>query len=368
MLKYCDKFTILAILISSFLFLILTGVYAFYLHSFSLGAKTPLLQLVLTSLRYVSPLIITMFGIFLLYIALTYPALKIIYSSQFNVEMYVQLDKYLHKELYLKYLKEFHRLFYPQHKYVGFIILITSIVLVYILFTFVRFITNNPYTSMMIVVALGPIIFPGTLLSITRAYVFVDVIVSFAEKGCKNSSELPQHVKQAIIALGLCNDVSKYFIDNKVTSGSTVLIVILISILSILFLGAKTIESLIETFRMTTVVTVEDIISALVSILLYAITFVMSLMYYAFIKSTLFILKLAYKSGRLGGTSTLARNLRKEVYNDIAIPIIVLFTEIIATILWEGELPNFITLLFRVLLSLSLAAVAYYFEVLIRGT
>jgi len=345
MFEYWDKFTISSILISFLFMLFFIYVFIYYLY------KIPLQQVIFVSLQYVPPLIAEVFGVFLLYNVLVYPALKIIYSSQFDVRAYVQLDKYLHGKLYLK---EFLRLFYPQRKYVGFIVLIIFIILIYVLFTL--FTANNLYTSMMVILTCGSIIFPGTLIGLARAYRFMDVIVSFAEKGCKNSSELPQHVKQAIITLGLCelcDGVSKYFIDHKVTLGSIVLIVMLISIS-----GAKSIRNLIRPDQSITMAT-PDSLSVFVPILfLYIIPFVMTTVYYIFTLSTLALVR---KSRRLDGTSTLVKSLLKEVYYDIAIPIVVLILKIIL----EGEQLNFITLLFDILMTLSLATVAYYFKVFV---
>jgi len=347
MREYWDMFTILGILISLLFMMFFIYVSIYYL------CKIPLQQVIFVSRQYVPPLIAEVFGIFLLYNVLVYPALKIIYSSRFDVKAYVQLDKYLHRKLYLR---EFLRLFYPQRKYVGFIVLIISIILIYVLFTL--FAANNLYTSMMVILTCGSIIFLGTTFGLTRAYLFMDVIVSFVEKGCKNSSELSQHVKQAIITLGLCDDVSKYFIDHKITLGSTILIVVLIS-----FSSAKPIGDLIRTVQSITMTTSESLesLSAFIFILfLYIIPFVMTTVYYTFTLSTVV---LACKSGRLGGTSTLVKSLLKEVYYDIAIPMIVLILKIIL----EGGQLNFITLLFDILMTLSLSAVAYYLKAFVPG-
>jgi len=220
-----------------------------------------------------------------------------------------------------------------------------------------RFTEINPYVSTMIITTLVFIIFFSPLLGLVHAHRFIDVILSFVEKGCKISSEHPQYVGQAIIALGLCCDVNKYLIDYKATVGSRVFILIIL-ILSV----AKPINNLMNTSQISSM-TAEDVISALVSIFLYSVTFALTAMYYAFAAFALVLIMLKRMLGKLGAISTLTAGfIVKEIYYDIAIPIAVLILKAMP----EGGSLEFITAYLDALVSLPLAAVAYYFKVFVE--
>jgi len=143
MFEYFDKYALLTILILILSMVLYIFIPAYYLY------KMPLQRLIFVSLWHARPLIIAVLAVSLFYNILVYPALKVIYSSRFDVKTYVQLDRYLHLKMgwgkalreflkdikdILKFSKNVLRGIISQRKYTGFIVIVIHLQSYYLVY------------------------------------------------------------------------------------------------------------------------------------------------------------------------------------------------------------------------------------------
>lgn len=297
---------------------------------------------------------------------LMYPLLRSIYSSGFdtNMEYYVKLDIYIQKCFWKGVV-------FNKFNVIALVLLIS-------LFIFSQFfITIWSIKALTIIFNLLFIVF-GLQFGYIRAKIYKSMLLD--RRDCRESSELPKDVKDAINILGLSNDPRKFFSDTKASIGLSTLIAIVLGYVAIFLAHGlkgfsfgsfegflqKSIELSFLSNNNNEALKQYGLELLFIS-LFYIFPFTLTIDYYVFVVQTLRYLRRWNISSQLDiRLSQLKRSLLVEISYDVAIP----FVSIFLKSMWRGGIPseftNLYTFIPAILMTFSMGPITYFLKLVVE--